>query len=158
MTNLVFRCQSFQASSFSTVILRLFGPGNSLFSQTDEREIFLLAGSKGLGPRCLLDFEGGRVEEFIPGASLSAQTMREPTVAGLIASAMAMFHGLMTEERARHFRGTIRASTPAIFRRITRWHDAVRRAFPELLRGLRLENALEEVSRCCCCGRWGRSM
>ena len=54
MTNLVFRCSSPAARQHATVIVRVFGSGGKLFSQRDERNIFLLASDLGLGPKCLV--------------------------------------------------------------------------------------------------------
>lgn len=54
MTNLVYRCTSPAAAANATVIVRVFGTGGKLFSQKDERNIFLLASDLGLGPKCLV--------------------------------------------------------------------------------------------------------
>ena len=56
MTNLVYRCSSpaTATTSNATVIVRVFGQGGKLFSQKDERNIFLLASELGLGPKCLV--------------------------------------------------------------------------------------------------------
>lgn len=55
MTNLVFICRSPAAAPpHAAVIVRVFGQGGQLFSQRDERNIFLLASDLGLGPKCLV--------------------------------------------------------------------------------------------------------
>lgn len=145
MTNLVFRSTCPTAEAYPTVIVRLFGPGNSLFSQKEERDVFLLAGQTGIGPRCLVEFEGGRVEEFIPGATLSAATMRAPEIVQLTATALAVFHVRMTAQRAA--RGAVGANDqPAIFRRIGKWHATATGLAPALLQELGLEDVMDEVS------------
>ncbi|KFM22904.1 Choline/ethanolamine kinase [Auxenochlorella protothecoides] len=146
MTNLVFRSTCPTAEAYPTVIVRLFGPGNSLFSQKEERDVFLLAGQTGIGPRCLVEFEGGRVEEFIPGATLSAATMRAPEIVQLTATALAVFHVRMTAQRAA--RGAVGANDqPAIFRRIGKWHATATGLAPALLQELGLEDVMDEVAQ-----------
>ena len=54
MSNLVYRCSSPAATANTCVIVRVFGTGGKLFSQKDERNIFLLASELGLGPKCLV--------------------------------------------------------------------------------------------------------
>ena len=54
MTNLVYRCSSGAARAHGTVIVRVFGTSGKLFSQRDERNIFLLASDLGVGPKCLV--------------------------------------------------------------------------------------------------------
>jgi hypothetical protein len=157
LTNLVYRCTSPTAAANSTVIIRVFGSGGKLFSQRDERNIFLLASELGVGPKCLVgdamggggagrlrscqplvaacqgpplqasnglcsasgcaqrpkpqqlrvlqvEFGNGRVEEFLPGATLSAATMKVPAVSAAIAAALAAFHVRMLAQlpAARH--------------------------------------------------------
>ena len=203
MTNLVFRCSSPAARQHATVIVRVFGSGGKLFSQRDERNIFLLASDLGLGPKCLVsgteqsgvgwgllpaglvqghapiscpivcrctawdafsrihpnlhlpvapflttqvEYENGRVEEFLPGDNLSHETLRQPDVSAAIAGAMARFHvrmlaGLVSltvaqqaqqaqqqaaaanglAERQRQAERQLR---PAIFERILKWYAA----------------------------------
>lgn len=58
MTNLVYRCSSPDARAHTTVIVRVFGQAGKLFSQRDERNIFLLASDLGLGPKCLVGAGG----------------------------------------------------------------------------------------------------
>lgn len=156
MTNLVFCSTCPTAQSYRTVIVRLFGPGNSLFSQKEERDVFLLAGRTGIGPRCLVEFEGGRVEEFIPGATLSAAIMRAPDVVQLTATALAVFHVRMTAQRAARKAGGPQ-DQPAIFRRIGKWHATATGLAPALLRELGLEAVMDDVRwlYCLLAGRTG---
>lgn len=60
LTNLVYRCTSAAATANHTVIVRVFGSGGKLFSQRDERNIFLLASELGVGPMCLVGNIGAR--------------------------------------------------------------------------------------------------
>jgi hypothetical protein len=79
MTNLVFRCASPAATANTTVIVRVFGTGGKLFSQKDERNIFLLASDLGLGPKCLV----GRalwVLEHMPAGEQQVCVVRTPEV------------------------------------------------------------------------------
>ncbi|GAB4823326.1 hypothetical protein N2152v2_010372 [Parachlorella kessleri] len=92
MSNLVFRCHGASALENKVVIVRVFGRGGKLFSHQHERNIFFRASELGLGPKCLVEFPSARVEEFLPGANLTAVSMREPATAAAIARAMAAFH------------------------------------------------------------------
>lgn len=99
----------------------------------DERNIFLLASQLGVGPRCLVEFANGRVEEFLPGENLSSASMRRADVSAAIAAAMAAFHVRMLARLpvAQHASsgdggaaGAAGALRPAIYDRIRRWHAA----------------------------------
>ncbi|KAL4431584.1 hypothetical protein ABPG77_001426 [Micractinium sp. CCAP 211/92] len=134
MTNLVYRCTTpGPTSENASVIVRVFGSGGKLFSQKDERNIFLLASQLGVGPRCLVEFANGRVEEFLPGENLSSASMRRADVSAAIAAAMAAFHVRMLARLpvAQHASsgdggaaGAAGALRPAIYDRIRRWHAA----------------------------------
>lgn len=93
MTNLVFLAHNSAISGESAkVIIRVFGSGSILFSRHQERGIFLAASHLGVGPQCLVEFSNGRVEQFLPGTSVTAATMRQQDVAAAIAAALADFH------------------------------------------------------------------
>ena len=129
----------------------MFGRGAALFGGADrEREVFLLASALGLGPRCILQLPGGRVEEFLAGARLGAGAMRHPGVAAAVAHATAEFHVRMTdalEERGRQGGGGgVAADGPALWRRMVRWHaEAVRLCGGARLAELGLGSLPEEV-------------
>lgn len=95
MTNLVFLATTQNTQHNQKVIIRVFGAGGLLFSRHQERGMFLTASRLGIGPRCLLEFGNGRVEEYIPGSPASAVTLRQPAVATAIATALAKFHTSM---------------------------------------------------------------
>jgi len=61
-----------------------------LFSRPHEKSIFLTASKVGIGPRCLLEFSNGRVEQFIPGDIATAHSMRKASAA--VAAALTDFH------------------------------------------------------------------
>lgn len=197
MTNLVYRCSSATARQNATVIVRVFGSGGKLFSQRDERNVFLLASDLGLGPKCLVrgwglgmcvrrrrccaaatsavrelhaeqscplkchalhisllnlmqvEYENGRVEEFLPGDNLSCDTLRQPDVSAAIAAAMARFHvrmlagltsltlaqqqaqqppqqqaGASANGQAERQQQAEQQLRPAIYDRIRQWHAA----------------------------------
>ena len=98
MTNLVFLAHNRTAPQDSAkVILRIFGSGSTLFSRHQERGIFLAASRLGVGPHCIIEFSNGRVEQFLPGNSVTATTMRHQNVAAAIAVALADFHVRMLQ-------------------------------------------------------------
>ena len=221
MTNLVYRCSSPAATTTAnaTVIVRVFGQGGKLFSQKDERNIFLLASELGLGPKCLVssafashplalhqralsgtppcalyschpsclaahpppalrpplqvEFDNGRVEEFLPGDNLSCDTMRRPEVSAAIAQALAVFHVRMlarlpaatagaaavetqqgsatngsdgaaaSSQKPRQ--GAVALLRPAIYQRIRQWHAAAQDMCAAELQLLGLASLLQEV-------------
>ncbi|KDD76544.1 hypothetical protein H632_c187p0, partial [Helicosporidium sp. ATCC 50920] len=113
MTNVVFRASAAAATEFKSVILRLFGPGNQLFSQRAERGIFLAASDRDIGPKCLLEFPGGRVEEFLPGFPIRAPHMRTPPLPAAIAAAMARFHVEMLDSVVDDSDGLLARASPS---------------------------------------------
>ena len=78
MTNLVYLAHN-PTAPFATakVIIRIFGRGSLLFSRHQERGIFLAASKLKIGPQCLVEFGNGRVEQFLPGAAVTAASMRQ---------------------------------------------------------------------------------
>ena len=93
MTNLVYLAHN-PTAPFATakVIIRIFGRGSLLFSRHQERGIFLAASKLKIGPQCLVEFGNGRVEQFLPGAAVTAASMRQPEIAAAIATALSNFH------------------------------------------------------------------
>ena len=94
-----------------------------------------------------VEYENGRVEEFLPGDNLSHETLRQPDVSAAIASAMARFHvcmlaglvSLTVAQKAQQAqqqqagaanglaerqRQTEQQLRPAIFERILKWYAA----------------------------------
>ncbi|KAL4859074.1 putative choline kinase 2 [Chlorella vulgaris] len=158
LTNLVFRCTSPAADANATVIVRVFGRGGKLFSSRDERDIFLLASELGLGPRCLVEYENGRVEEFLPGDALSCDRMREPAVSAAIAAATAEFNVRMltklpvaaesAEAGAAEQQGaalTAGEPQPAIYQRLRQWHATAREVCGDRLKEVGLADLLPEL-------------
>ncbi|KAL4459006.1 hypothetical protein ABPG75_013871 [Micractinium tetrahymenae] len=154
MTNLVYHCTTpGPATDNSAVIVRVFGSGGKLFSQKDERNIFLLASQLGVGPRCLVEFANGRVEEFLPGDNLSSASMRRPEVSAAIAAAMAAFHTRMLARlpAAQHAGSSgngaaAAALRPAIYERIRQWHAAAAEVCGAELAQLGLTNVPVELA------------
>lgn len=119
-------------------------------SPQDERNIFLLASQLGVGPRCLVEFDNGRVEEFLPGENLTSSSMRRPEVSAAIATALTSFHVSMLARlpAARRDDGAgagAGALQPAIYERIRRWHAAAAEVCSAELAQLGLANAPVEV-------------
>ena len=165
MTNLVFKAHSPLAGA---VIVRVFGPGSRLFSRRQERSVFLAAARQGLGPRCLLEFGNGRVEEFLPGTTLTAEGMRRPRVAAAVATALAQFHVAMHEALPLvggdagcvAGDGVEGGGRSALWARLSRWVAIAQQVAPADSRALGLDAALEEVDAMQeaiqrCDRRWG---
>lgn len=96
MTNLVYLAHHTTAPpATAKVIIRLFGRGSLLFSRHQERGIFLVASRLGIGPQCLVEFGNGRIEQFLPGAAVTATSIRQPDIAAAVATALSDFHVTM---------------------------------------------------------------
>lgn len=116
MTNLVFRAEGLP-SPYTSAIIRVSSAGkNPVFSRRQERNIFLAASRLRIGPRCLLEFNNGRIEELIPGDVGTAQTMRQPEEAAAIARALAEFNTKLYEalplSKPEKTDGALRGSSP----------------------------------------------
>lgn len=97
-------------------ILRLYGPSGGLFSREKELETFRKLAGKGMGPRLLLEFENGRVEEYLEGPKLEPLDIRRPQISKLVASAMRHFHeSFSVEEKDKR----------SSWDRLRSWHEIV---------------------------------
>ena len=119
---------------------------------------FLAPGPLGNAHSRQVEFGAARVEEFLPGDNLSADSMREPAIAAAIARAMAAFHiqMLAAVQRKDGAAGSAAGSAAggqqaqqaphgAIWGRIRKWHAAAAEVAPAELEALGLAGALEEV-------------
>jgi hypothetical protein len=126
-----------------------------------------------------VEFENGRVEEFLPGDNLSCGTMQRPEVSAAIAQALAVFHVRMLarlpaaatalsaageEQQGSATNGSDSAAArlgkpqhgeaaplrPAIYQRIRQWHAAAQDLCAAELQMLSLGSLLQEV------GSWPR--
>ncbi|KAI8471921.1 MAG: hypothetical protein J3K34DRAFT_520125 [Monoraphidium minutum] len=74
------------------------GGGSALFDRAEEVATFAAVSSAGLGPRLLMLFGNGRLEEFlVEYVTLSAHDLPDPGVSAAIAGAMAAFHVKVTD-------------------------------------------------------------
>ena len=79
--------------STQVVLVRVHASNSDLFSREEEIATFRAVGETGVGPRLLLLFGNGRVEEFLEAhVTLTAADMRQPDVSAAIAAALAAFH------------------------------------------------------------------
>lgn len=74
-------------------LVRVHASKSDLFDRHGEIATFRAVSSAGVGPKLLLLFGNGRIEEFLGDhITLSAEDMKQPGVAAAIAKAMAAFH------------------------------------------------------------------
>ncbi len=74
-------------------LVRVHASKSDLFDRRGEIATFRAVSSAGVGPKLLLLFGNGRIEEFLGNhITLSAEDMKQPGVAAAIAQAMAAFH------------------------------------------------------------------
>ena len=135
-------------------MVRVFGRGGKLFSPRDERNIFLLASDLGIGPKCLVEFGNARVEQFLPGEVLTADTMRLPDTSAAVARALAAFHlrmlGPPPPDSASAAAGAaFSGAAPlraAVWARITKWAATAKELAGEELEAAGLGGVEAEVS------------
>ncbi|KAF6258751.1 Choline/ethanolamine kinase-domain-containing protein [Scenedesmus sp. NREL 46B-D3] len=102
MTNMVYRC-GLQEDGKETqlVLMRVHASASDLFDRAAEVATFRSVSAAGLGPRLLLLFGNGRVEQFLARhVTLAAPDLHEPAVSAAIAHAVAHFHARMSEALA----------------------------------------------------------
>lgn len=76
----------------SDVLLRFYGPANS---DTDTQvEVFRKLARVNLGPKLYAEFEGGRLEEYLPSRTLTWHDMIDDNVSSVIAKKLASIHKL----------------------------------------------------------------
>ncbi|OEH77904.1 choline ethanolamine [Cyclospora cayetanensis] len=70
------------APAVTKALIRVFGhqQGTALFSARVERILFKTLGSLGLAPRCLAEFEGGRIEEYWESPVLSTADLTDKRI------------------------------------------------------------------------------
>ncbi|WIA13982.1 hypothetical protein OEZ85_002545 [Tetradesmus obliquus] len=111
MTNLVYRC-GLQEGGKETqlVLMRVHASASDLFDRAAEVATFQSVSAAGLGPRLLLLFGNGRVEQFLAQhVTLAAADLHEPAVSEAIAHTVANFHSRMSEALAgdEHHQGPV---------------------------------------------------
>ncbi|CDJ36283.1 choline/ethanolamine kinase, putative [Eimeria mitis] len=75
-------------------LLRVYGhqQGTALFSSAMERRLFKTLGRQGIAPRCLAEFEGGRIEEYLVGSPLTTKDLTDVKMLEKAVKAIASFH------------------------------------------------------------------
>ncbi|XP_015783847.1 choline/ethanolamine kinase-like [Tetranychus urticae] len=83
------------------VVVRFYGSdytgeGNRYKCVTDEEELEILAilSSKGLSPRVLVPFAGGRIDEYVESIILPPNRLSQPTNLMIVAPKIAQYHSL----------------------------------------------------------------
>lgn len=158
MTNLVYLAHHPTAPpETSKVIIRIFGRGSLLFSRHQERGIFLAASRLGVGPKCLVEFGNGRVEQFLPGEAITAASIRQPVIAEAIATAFSDFHvtmfaalPLIREEAGEELQGGSPRSNDtgledALWERLRGWLAVATAEAPEEIAELGLNKGQGEI-------------
>jgi hypothetical protein len=76
--------------------MRVHASASDLFDRAAEVATFQNVSAAGLGPRLLLLFGNGRVEQFLAQhVALAAADLHEPAVSEAIAQTLAHFHARM---------------------------------------------------------------
>lgn len=74
----------------------MFDPDANVRTTTDDGQVltYYEVARAGLGPMLLGIFDGGRIEEFLEGATLDSQDMTKLDILGNIGRKLAKFHAL----------------------------------------------------------------
>jgi hypothetical protein len=81
------------------VLMRVHASASDLFDRAAEVATFQSVSAAGLGPRLLLLFGNGRVEQFLAQhVTLAAADLHEPAVSEAIACTLANFHARMVSD------------------------------------------------------------
>ncbi|PFH36131.1 phosphotransferase enzyme family protein [Besnoitia besnoiti] len=81
------------ASAPRRVLIRIYGhTGEELFDASEERHVFKQLGQLGIAPKCLAEFPGGRIEEWIYGRSLTPADLQNDEVQRKLAVLLGDFH------------------------------------------------------------------
>ncbi|KAJ3918181.1 kinase-like protein [Lentinula edodes] len=104
LTNAVFFVSCPSIKETITILLRIYGPSSdSLFSRPRElNTLHILSSRFNLGPKVYGTFENGRMEEYFPSKTLTAEDMRDPQISRWIGARMSELHSVpieVTEER-----------------------------------------------------------
>ena len=75
------------------MLARVHASRSDLFDRRTELSTFRAVSSAGLGPRLLMLFGNGRVEQFLEGyVTLTSADIRHPVISQALAASLACFH------------------------------------------------------------------
>ncbi|KAJ3984295.1 choline kinase, cytoplasm [Lentinula detonsa] len=96
LTNAVFFVSCPSIKEVPTILLRIYGPSSgSLISRPRElHTLHILSSRYNLGPKVYGTFENGRMEEYFPSKTLTAEDMRDPQISRWIGARMAELHSV----------------------------------------------------------------
>lgn len=92
LTNSLYRLTHLEDST-RQVLARIYGTGSDLlFDREPEIAAFRALSSVGASPRCYGTFQGGRLEEFLPGTTLGRDEIKEEGRIEQLATTVGDFH------------------------------------------------------------------
>lgn len=100
MSNLLYYCSLLDTVNLTSgepreVLLRIYGP--SYCDIEVQLEVFNQLAAEDLGPKLYGVFEGGRIEEFLPGSPLTSAELTNDDVSAVVAKKIAAIHKLNVE-------------------------------------------------------------
>lgn len=78
----------------SRVLIRFYGQNNNVHELENQVKVFKIITRKELGPKLFGEFEGGRLEEFLPARPLSRLNSKDPQISAIVAKRLATIHNL----------------------------------------------------------------
>jgi len=93
ITNILYKVT---ANGNPPALIRIFGKaGNVLICRVSENLVFQELGRQGFGPRCIAQFDNGRLEEWFDGLRpVEPEEMMDPAIIKLTAEKLAVMHSL----------------------------------------------------------------
>eukprot|EP00918_Siedleckia_nematoides_P052043 GHVU01113759.1.p1 GENE.GHVU01113759.1~~GHVU01113759.1.p1 ORF type:complete len:436 (+),score=72.51 GHVU01113759.1:131-1309(+) len=117
----------------SRVLFRVYGSGVAkLYDPEFELSVFRELANVGIAPRLVAAFPGGRIEQWLRGATLRTADLHNPSILCAMACITAKFHGI-----ASHPSFTMQRRAPCLETRIQMWKESALSALrtaPEPLR------------------------
>lgn len=110
------------------LLLRVYGPSTWMFEREREEKIVYALMASGVSPPWLGIFGNGRIEEFIPSSTVSAQRFRQPEVAKAVLGELYRLHASLDQV-------TQLVSLPreeALWERLGIWRSKAAEAFKSL--------------------------
>lgn len=110
------------------LLLRVYGPSTWMFEREKEERIVYALMSLGISPPWLGVFGNGRIEEFVPSSTVSAQKFRRPEVAKKILAEVHRLHSSL--DQVIHLAPLLREN--ALWGRLELWNMKAEEAFESL--------------------------
>ncbi|CAG9859427.1 unnamed protein product [Phyllotreta striolata] len=124
ITNKLMACKPEEEADEETVLVRIYGNKTDLIiDRKAETRNILLLNRAGLAPDLYATFRNGLAYKFLPGKTLTSDTVRNPVIYELVARQMARLHKVQPDDG--------RNGSPFIWDKIRRFLDLIPDVFSD---------------------------